>query len=1146
MFGRGTADLFEQMPPLEGLDATEAKRMLSIAFLDILSARAEGERSSGVNGKVIHNYLRRLANAVESYAVFDSRQDGELRNGAAFVAAEALAFAVEGADQDIETTSNDVTAERQLIQRTALLVEASLLYLIAGFETNGATLLSKDLGSLSTEAQSNVELSYLHWTLTTLVTFCRLDTRVQRTNPLADPGPMLRAHLSSRIKAELLRRLNNAVHNYLGWLRGDSHDGVELALDELGTIQRVISTHHAHQYGDVYHLTRITNAAIAATAPRAVRSIPAPNESGEASYRSYLLSRAKGSQHLRPRPLLWPAAQEYVDRCLPGPHSHAVVSVPTGAGKSFLAEIAVSQGLATGWALYLLPTNALANQVRHDLERALGGLEDARVRAFLGGDEYTTLSQEHASNVPVGTVVVMTPEKCALALRLAPEAFANCRVCVFDECHLLSDGTRGVLAELVVSHVIALSYTCKFVLMSAMMANPDEVANWISSTTGSPAVVVRKPWRPTRTMRGVVGGDLIQATQAATDALDTLNRPDPAMRGRTRSRMPFRAKHSIVANLQGAWSDVSLQDYALVRLPTSTEIAVHRDNTGRGEVDSSGWVNGTSAELTMYLASRGFSVLTFLPSNRHHCFSVASRVVLPGGLVEERKDHELVKALLVVAEDELGVESIVGQLIRRRLSVHTSALLDSEKIASEVSFQDGGSVAMIATGTLAQGLNLPASVVVIGGTAIGDRREAKTPEGRRRTRSQLLNALGRAGRAGFANHGLALVVTDKPIFFGSPLNIQSASEQAPFLKEDDDSTVVDSRLQAFVEAVLGGQIDVATASPEELVALSYLPIDQVGDVGAEQILARSYAISRNAGAPDEAMRAASALVKIGRDYVQQVGAPEWVTTVAYKTGMPFLLCLRIHQALATVLIPGATRPSTIQEWCTLFFRVLSHLPPLRARDVLTKAVSSEHLAVLWDPAFLGDDPGWEPPDTWVAAWRALEESVALYMDGSQLSAMARSLFPIDPMSEVDPGRSDGRKPIPRIIDFVNTYSERLSRVAGVFLAIDESSVIAGDGLERSPESVRALSELPLALRYGCSNRNELAWFRFGIRFRRPAHLISRLFPIPEELVDDAEVQRWIRGQRRKWLRMSLEEIDLSGLQADPVLDAVRVILTEGR
>jgi hypothetical protein len=1130
------------MPALDGLDAATARRMLSTAYLDIVAARTAGERRSGPERERVINYLRRLASAVESYAVFDSRHGGEIRDGAAFVAAEALALVAETTVPPDPEGANPLEVGQRIVQRTALLVEASLLYLIAGFETNGATLLSQELGALPAAAQQDRDLAYMDWALTALVALCRLDTRAGGIDPPADPRELLEVRLASGVRAALLRRLGVAVFLYLAWLRGDTDDGAEMARRELAAIMRVLAAQKADQHADIFHFVRIADAAIAATLPRAVRGIPAPSAEAAPTYRAYLLGRAKGSPRIRSRPILWPAAQEYVARCLPGPHSHAVVSVPTGAGKSFLAEIAVSQGLAAGWALYLVPTNALANQVRRDLERAFETLEGTQVRAFLGGDEYTTLSEEHAAHVPVGTAVVMTPEKCALALRLAPEAFATCRVCVFDECHLLADGTRGVLAELVVSHILALARDCRFVLMSAMMSNPEDVRSWIESASGSAAVVIQRPWRPTRTMRGVVGVDRLQAEEMAQVAWTSLVQPARPRRGKPRRRMPFDAAHVVVANLQGAWSQTGDEEYAVVRLPTSTELAVRREDTGP-ELDRSGWINGTSAVLTAYLATRKFSVLTFLPSNPHHCFSVARDVDLPSEIVAARPQHDLVGALMVIAEDELGVASAVGELLQRRLSVHTAALLDAEKVASEVAFQDGVTVAMFATGTLAQGLNLPAAVVIIGGTAVGDRREADSPEGRRRTRSQLLNALGRAGRAGFANHGLALVVTDQPIFFQLPPNTQAARQEAAFLVEEDDSTVVDSRLQAFVDAALGGRLDIETASAEELVALSYLPFEPVGDVSAEHILRRSYGLHRRAPSRDaDAVRAAAELVRVGREYVQRVAAPEWITTVAYKTGLPFLLCLRVHQALERVRRDGADRPTNLDGWRSLFFQTMALLPPQRAREILGKEVKSPALQVLWSANILGDNPGWNPPARWRQAWAALEQIVALYMAGEPLAVLARRLFAVPADRAVDPGRADGAKPIPRTIHFVNKLLERLGRVAGALVAIDEAAPIATNGQPPPPESSAALSHLPLALRYGCASRDQLAWFRFGIRFRRPAHLLARMFPVPHEIIEDAEVQTWVRQQRSTWLRQHDPDSPPEGGE-DPVLVAVRTVLT---
>jgi replicative superfamily II helicase len=100
-----------------------------------------------------------------------------------------------------------------------------------------------------------------------------------------------------------------------------------------------------------------------------------PPDMDGARYSIYLRNRAIGADGAPGRPVLWPSAREYVSECIIGQMKHAVVSMPTGSGKSFVAELAISQALGGGWALYLVPTNALAEQIRGDLRRGLATLD---------------------------------------------------------------------------------------------------------------------------------------------------------------------------------------------------------------------------------------------------------------------------------------------------------------------------------------------------------------------------------------------------------------------------------------------------------------------------------------------------------------------------------------------------------------------------------------------------------------------------------------------------------------------------------------------------------------------------------------------------------------------------------------------------
>ena len=84
-------------------------------------------------------------------------------------------------------------------------------------------------------------------------------------------------------------------------------------------------------------------------------------------------------------------------------------------------------------------------------------------------------------------------------------------------------------------------------------------------------------------------------------------------------------------------------------------------------------------------------------------------------------------------------------------------------------------------------------------------------------------------------------------------------------------------------------------------------------------------------------------------------------------------------------------------------------------------------------------------------------------------------------------------------------------------------------------SLAVLALVPLALRYGCGDRSSLAWFRFGIRFRRPAAVLGQMFPLPSDVESDANARSWVEGRRAEWLLTDPED-------ESALLHATRTIL----
>ena len=310
---------------------------------------------------------------------------------------------------------------------------------------------------------------------------------------------------------------------------GGDQNGLALATKRLDSLISALSINDmqtdafllGYEFSRIFHLASIMRLCLPAIGKRALlHVVPVPPNVDPDFYSGYLKARAFGDADTIGRPVLWPCAFEYVHQCLLGGVKHSVAAMPTGSGKSFIGEIAVSQAIHDGWALYLAPTNALTEQIRADLRKGLKEL-GTEIFAFIGDQEYSIFSTDRVDDMPANSVAVMTPEKCALALRLSPMAFNNCRIVVFDECHLIGEtgSSRGPVAELVLTQLMLRAPDCRFLLMSAIVQNPDELAEWLAEATDSSSVPVTIRWRPTRTLRSVLGLDNKSIQKRAKDAV---------------------------------------------------------------------------------------------------------------------------------------------------------------------------------------------------------------------------------------------------------------------------------------------------------------------------------------------------------------------------------------------------------------------------------------------------------------------------------------------------------------------------------------------------------------------------------------------------------------------------------------------------
>src|SRR3989449_204392 len=152
-----------------------------------------------------------------------------------------------------------------------------------------------------------------------------------------------------------------------------------------------------------------------------------------------------------------------------------LVAAPTGSGKTWIAEQAVSEILAGGGvAWYTTPLKALSNQKFH------------RFAGLYGAESVGLLPGERRINAQA-PVVAATTEILRNALygdRLTPQLI------VLDEAHYLSDRERGTAWEEI---LLLAPGRSRLLLLSATFPNAEVIASWLAEVRGKrPEVIVER------------------------------------------------------------------------------------------------------------------------------------------------------------------------------------------------------------------------------------------------------------------------------------------------------------------------------------------------------------------------------------------------------------------------------------------------------------------------------------------------------------------------------------------------------------------------------------------------------------------------------------------------------------------------------
>ncbi|MEM9280475.1 MAG: DEAD/DEAH box helicase [Verrucomicrobiota bacterium] len=381
-------------------------------------------------------------------------------------------------------------------------------------------------------------------------------------------------------------------------------------------------------------------------------------------------------------------------------------AAPTGSGKTFISRLLINDLLSDypdKKILYLVPSKALVSEIASDLGDAFSKLN---FRTLAVSAQLIDLDDQETTDLESASIVVITPEKADMLLRLGAEFLKEVALTIVDEAHHIEASTRGALLELYLWRLKQiLSPSCRYVFLSAVAPNIREISKWMDP-------------------KG--------------DAVTYENRP-------TRMRVGVYRIHGTGIKARGE-----------IRFTDDTTVTVVSE---RAETRKRRGI----CELASFL--RGPGPVLVVAKGKRECENIAEELL---GWLEENEDlatltedelsNETFKRLDSCIEREMYSEVPIRKLIKYRIAYHHAGLPPNVRQGIESAIRNRMVDFVIATTTLAEGVNFPFSSVIVQSLALREPPEQGRPvQYSPVTPRSFWNIAGRAGRPGFDAEGQVIL-----------------------------------------------------------------------------------------------------------------------------------------------------------------------------------------------------------------------------------------------------------------------------------------------------------------------------------------------------------------------------------------------------
>lgn len=808
MFDVGALELIGNAPHFGDIELSNLSKELTRGYTEIVSARLAYKESLGDDEELLLllEKVKRIASTYEAYVFLLNNKDDH--KAAAFVAASAhqLVFNLKSVISDVARIEplTDLYIHPQ--------ISASLLYFIAGYTADSSEMI----GNVNAEEHKDGEQSLLA-ALKSLLTG---ELNGFEANQPAYPAEgdwgesaasqVLWAHLHKGVNV-LLGSISSSSDQFVS-LRQDANSIFEEVKELAQNVDDIEVDEDEVTYRDIYtgqfYLANLLGVISNTLSEISLVNIETPEGVNDQDWRMQLSRIAIN------RPYLWPNHLEAISHGYLDQGVSSVVSFPTGSGKSTLSELKIATSLMRGeQVIFVVPTLALVDQVSKSLRDAFPTVTTRMsIEAF-------DIEELEVETLP--DILVMTPESLLVRMSFSPDSFESVGLFIFDECHLLHSKSlidadrRSVDAMLCLLRIIKLSDNVDILLMSAMIENNTELSDWLEELIERQVLALNIQWKPTRQAKGCVVYDS-QRTTELNDYIVTAPRTDSGRLTASAKRNLSTIPHSFFS-LNQTWHSNRTADYKLAKL-SNEEVLLEVNDYGGLTANR----NRVAASIAINSISAGIKTLVFAADIKA-CDSIVKVVDRSSESNFELNDFEnQLKELIGV---EFGGD--YSYLDSGSLSLpHHGLLLNEERQLHESLFRrDSGINLMVATSTLAQGINLPAECVIIAGNTRFDVLENEQQE---LDAHELLNAAGRAGRAGKNATGVVIVIPGKVVSFdasGNKITRYWREIQEVFSKEDQCLTIEDP-LQIVLDKLSD---DDSYDSYDVRYFIQRLPVDEFGD-----------------------------------------------------------------------------------------------------------------------------------------------------------------------------------------------------------------------------------------------------------------------------------------------------------------------------